>query len=76
LWVACSVAANVTLLPPTTELDESVSGALPEKQASLAFGVEVLTVTGVLLAPLKQPVLQIVWSVQLFCVPRGPPMQL
>ena len=66
----------MTLFPPVIELDDRVSGAAPVKQASLACGVEVLTVTGVLLLPVKQATEQLVDRVQLLVVPRAPPLHL
>jgi hypothetical protein len=69
------VAVSVTLFPPTIELDDSVSGAVPVKQASFACGVEVLSVTGLLLFPVKQATVQVLESVQLLVVPRAPPVQ-
>lgn len=65
----------MTLFPPVIELDDSVSGAVPVKHASLACGVEVLAVTGVLLFPVKQANEQLVERVQLLVVPRAPPLQ-
>jgi hypothetical protein len=72
-WV--SVAVIVTLPPPGRLLVENDSGAAPVKQASLAWGDEVLRVTGVLLDPVRQAIEQVCDSVQLFIVPRAPPVQ-
>jgi hypothetical protein len=72
-WV--SVAVIVTLPPPGRLLVENASGAAPVKQASLACGDDVLTVTGVLLDPVRQATEQVCDSVQLFIVPRAPPLQ-
>src|SRR5262249_9019493 len=55
---------------------EIVSGAVSAKQVSLATGVAspMLAVTGVSLIPVRQPVGHVWASVQLFSVPRAPPV--
>jgi len=63
-------------LPPVVGFVENVSGAAPVKQASLACGVEVLSVTGVLFVPVKQPTVQAWARMQLLVVFRATPVQV
>lgn len=66
-WLSARVAVSDISSPPSVLSVESASGDDPEKQVSASVP---------LVDPVRQPMAQAWESVQLFCCPRVPDLQL